>query len=149
VRSRLQLFAVPIVLAAAACATAPRPTKASLRIRSNPRAVVEGRVRDPEGRPVAGIGVRGVPRGADIPWSAWVATGCDGAFRLTLPAPASYGFELRWNTISVITTSPEDPARLDIALEPGERRDGIELVFLRALWRPLTESAPAETPSCP
>ena len=120
-----------------------------MAIRSNPRAVVEGRVRDPEGRPVAGIAVRGIPRGADIPWSAWALTGCDGAFRLTLPAPASYGFQLRWNTISVITTSPEDPARQNIVLQPGERRDGVELVFLRTLWRPLTESSPAETPSCP
>lgn len=106
-------------------------------------------MRDPEGRPVAGIAVRGVPRGADIPWSPWAVTGCDGAFRLSLPAPASYGFQLRWNTISVITASGEDPARLDVALEPGERRDGVELVFLPALWRPLTEFAPAETPSCP
>ena len=143
------LFAVPFVLASAACSTAPTPTQATLRIRSNPRAVVEGRVRDAEGRPVAGIAVRGIPRGADIPWSAWAVTGCDGAFRLTLPAPASYGFQLRWKSVSVITASPQDPARLDVTVEPGERRDGIELVFLRALWRPLTESAPAETPSCP
>ena len=106
-------------------------------------------MRDPEGRPVAGIAVRGIPRGADIPWSAWAVTGCDGAFRLMLPAPASYGFQLRWNAISVITTSREDPARQDIALGPGERRSGVELVFLGTLWRPLTESAPAQTPSCP
>jgi hypothetical protein len=138
-----------LLFAAAACAAAPRPTQASLRIRSNSPAVVEGRVRDPNGRPVAGIAVRGIPRGADIPWSAWALTGCDGVFRLTLAAPASYGFQLRWNAISVITTSREDPARQDVAVEPGQRRAGVELVFWRTLWRPLTESAPPETPSCP
>ncbi|HYX20991.1 MAG TPA: hypothetical protein VFA98_09125, partial [Thermoanaerobaculia bacterium] len=29
---------------------------------------IEGRVTDPDGEPVAGVGVRGVPRGEDIPW---------------------------------------------------------------------------------
>ena len=131
-----------------ACAGAPRPTAANLRIRANPRAVIEGRVHDPEGRPVAGIGVRAVPRGADIPWSDWVETGCDGSFRLSLPAPGSYGFQLRWKKVSVITASPRDPARLDVPVEPGERRDGIDLVFLPALWREIKESVPDETPSC-
>lgn len=98
---------------------------------------------------MAGIAVRGIPRGEDIPWSPWAVTGCDGTFRLSLAAPGSYGFQLLWNRISVITMSPQDPARLEIPLAPGERRAGVDLVFLAALWRPLTESAPVETPSCP
>jgi hypothetical protein len=138
-----------LLLGSAACASAPRPTKASLEIRANPPAVVEGRVRNPEGRPVAGIGVRGIPRGEDIPWSPWVMTGCDGTFRLTLAAPGSYGFQLLRNKTSVITASPQDPARLEIPLVPGERRGGVDLVFLEALWRSITESAAGQTPPCP
>ena len=30
---------------------------------------------------------------------------------------------------------PEDPARLNIPVEPGQRREGIELVFLREAWK--------------
>jgi len=131
-----------------ACAGAPRPTPANLRIRANPKAVIEGRVRDPEGRPVAGVGVRAIPRGADIPWSAWAETECDGSFRLSLPAPASYGFQLRWKKVSVITPSPQDPARLDVPVAPGERRGGIDLVFLPALWGEIKESVTDEMPSC-
>jgi hypothetical protein len=141
--------ALLLLLGSASCASAPRPTKASLEIRANPPAVVEGRVRNPEGRPVAGIGVRGIPRGEDIPWSPWVMTGCDGTFRLALAAPGSYGFQLLWNKTSVITASPQDPARLEIPLVPGERRGGVELVFLEALWGSITESSAVVTPPCP
>ena len=98
---------------------------------------------------MAGIGVRGIPRGEDNPWSSWVVTGCDGTFRLTLTAPGSDGFQLLWNKTSVITASPQDPARLEIPLVPGERRGGVEVVFLEALWRSITESAAIETPPCP
>ena len=55
-----------------------RRTAASRRIGANPPGFVEGRVRDPDGRPVAGIGVRGIPRGADDPV---VAAGDDGVRR--------------------------------------------------------------------
>ncbi len=45
-----------LAIAAVACATAPKPTAASLRIAKNAPAIVEGRVTDSSGRPVAGIG---------------------------------------------------------------------------------------------
>lgn len=132
-----------------ACATAPKPTAASLKIRANAPAVVEGRVRDVGGRPAAGLRVRGIPRGADTPWSPWTTTGCDGSFRLSLSAPGSYGFLLSWNATALITQSAEDPARLQVAVEPGEIVRGLELVFLGSEWGRLTEGAPADTPSCP
>ncbi|MEP6993938.1 MAG: carboxypeptidase-like regulatory domain-containing protein [Acidobacteriota bacterium] len=146
---RLGVPSLLLVFAAAACASAPRPTRASIQIRANPRATLEGRVRDPEGRPVAGIAVRGIPYGKDIPWSDWAVTECDGSFRLSLFAPSTYGFQLLWNKTSVITASREDPARLNLPLAPGERRAGIALTFLGALWKPVTASAPERTPSCP
>jgi len=146
-----RLWAVLLISSAAACASAPRPTAETLRVDANPRAIVEGRVTDPEGRPLSGVGVRGIPRGKDIPWAPWVQTGCDGSFRLPLPAPAHYAFQLLWKGLSVITESPRDPARLEIPVLPGERRGGVELVFLGELWRPVTESAwaPPEPSSCP
>jgi hypothetical protein len=131
------------------CATAPRPTEASRRIQANAPAVVEGRVQDTEGHPVAGIAVRGIPRGKDLPWSPAVETQCDGTFRLALAAPGVYGFLLRWQQVSVITPSPQDPARLEIPVAPGEQRGRVDLVFLAPLWRQITESAPSEIPSCP
>jgi len=136
------------LLVTVACAGAPRPTQANLRIRANPKAVIEGRVRDPDGRPVGKIEVRAIPRGADIPWPEWAETECDGSFRMSVAAPGSYGFQLRWKRVSVITPSPQDPARLDVPVMPGERRSGIDLVFLPAQWREITESAPEELPSC-
>ena len=56
-----------------ACATAPKPTEASRRVAANPPAIVEGIVRDESGKPVAGIGVRGIPGGkqrymVSVPW---------------------------------------------------------------------------------
>lgn len=136
-------------LAASGCATAPKVTAATRRIEANPRAVVEGRVRDLDGRPVAGIGVRGIPRGADIPWAPAVPTGCDGRFRLSLAAPGYYGFLLLWEGRSVVTADPRDPARVEISVVPGQTVSGVELVFLGDEWRAISEAAPADTPSCP
>ncbi len=133
----------------AACATPPKPTAGSLRIGANAPAVVEGRVRDAGGRPAAGLRVRGIPRGADIPWSPWTTSGCDGSFRLSLAAPGSYGFLLAWKDAALITPSAEDPALLQVAVEPGQTVRGVELVFLESEWKLLTETAPADTPSCP
>lgn len=133
----------------AACATAPKPTAAMRVVAVNAPAVVEGRVRDEGGRPAAGLRVRGIPRGGDIPWSPWTTAGCDGSFRLSVAAPGSYGFLLAWNETALITSSPEDPALLQIAVEPGQTVRGVELVFLGSEWRRLTETAPEDTPSCP
>jgi hypothetical protein len=124
-----------------ACAAAPKPTAEMLRVEAQPRATVEGRVTDAEGRPVAGISVRGIPRGRDIPWLPWTVTGCDGSYRLTLAAPAHYAFQVLWRGRSVITEDPRDPARVEVGLLPGERRTGVDLVFLPALWRPVTGAA--------
>ena len=136
-------------VAATACATAPKVTATTRRIEANPRAVVEGRVRDLDGRPVAGIGVRGIPRGAAIPWAPPVPTACDGTFRLPLPAPGSYGFLLMWNGEGVVTSDPRDPALVEIAVAPGQTVTGIELLFLADEWRAISAAAPADTPSCP
>ena len=141
--------AVLAVLASLACATAPKVTAATRRISANPRAVVEGRVRDVDGRAAAGIGVRGIPRGADIPWAPPATTACDGTFRLSLPAPGSYGFLLMWNGESVVTSDPRDPALVEIAVAPGLRVSGVELLFLGEEWRAISGAAPADTPSCP
>jgi hypothetical protein len=142
-------LASAVGVACVSCATAPTPTEASRRIAANAPAIVEGRVRDVNGRPVGGIAVRGIPRGADIPWSPAVKTQCDGSFRLSLAAPADYGFLLRWQDVTVITPSPQDPARLNVAVLPGSLREGVDLVFLAPSWRQTVESAPAEIPSCP
>ena len=132
------------------CATAPKVTAATRRISANPPAVVEGRVRDLDGRPVAHIGVRGLPRGADIPWAPAASTECDGRFRLTLPAPGDYGFLLVWNGESVVTSDPRDPALIELSVSPGRTVTGIELVFLGDEWRTINPpAAPADTPSCP
>ena len=131
------------------CAAAPKVTAATKRISANPRAVVAGRVRDEDGRPVAGIGVRGIPRGADIPWSPAAPTACDGTFRLTLAAPGDYGFLLTWNGEAVVTADPRDPALLQLSVAPGQTVEGIELTFLGDQWRAISAAAPADTPSCP
>jgi hypothetical protein len=130
-----------LLLASIACASPPRATEASKRIRANPPAIVEGRVVDTEGKPVAGVGVRGVPRGKDIPWYPPATTQADGTFRLRLAAPGSYGFYLISGGEVVITDDPREPARLDVPLAPGETRRGLELIFLRA----QREKAAAET----
>ena len=132
-----------------ACATAPKQTDASRRVAANPPAIVEGRVRDADGKPVAGIGVRGIPGGKDIPWSPVALTGCDGSFRLSLPAPASYTFLLLWHGTGVITPDPEDPSRTSVSAAPGQVIKGVDLVFLASQWRDVTKSTPATTSSCP
>jgi hypothetical protein len=121
----------------AACATPPRPTQASLALAANERAVAEGRVTDRQGRPVAAIGVRGLPRGKDPGWSPAAVTDSEGRFRLALIAPAEYGFLLSWNGRTVITPEEDDPSRLRIAVSPGEHRAGIELLYLREAWETL------------
>ncbi|HEY1434167.1 MAG TPA: hypothetical protein VGG65_02270 [Thermoanaerobaculia bacterium] len=93
---------------------------------------------------MAGIGVRGIPRGEDIPWVAPVRTDRDGRFRLVLPAPAAYGFLLSWNTTAVITPAPDDPSLVAVALEPGGRAEDVALVFDEAAWRLATAAAPDE-----
>ena len=137
-----------LVLLSAACATAPTPTAASRRIRANPRATVLGRVRDAEGRPAAGLSVRGIPRGADIPWSPWATTECDGTFRLTLFAPGGYTFLLGWKGVAVETSDPRDPAMTQVEVQPGQSVSGVELMFLPPEWQRISDSAPADTPSC-
>jgi hypothetical protein len=149
VSRHIRLLFCAIGVAAVACATAPRPTPESLRIGANTPAIVEGHVRDRDGRPVAGITVRGIPRGRDIPWSPPATTQCDGSFCLRLAAPGSYSFLLGWKGIAVMTPAPEDPVRLLIDLMPGEKRADIDLEFLGPEWGRVTDSAPAETPSCP
>jgi hypothetical protein len=75
-----------------------------------------------------------MPRGRDIPWAPPAVTDAEGRFRLTVCAPATYGFFLRWEGRTVITPRNDDPARLEVAVAPGERRAGIELFFLREAW---------------
>jgi hypothetical protein len=120
-----------------ACTAPPRPTPESLALAANARATVEGRVTDREGHPVAAIGVRGLPRGRDAGWSAAAVTDSEGRFRLSLVAPARYGFLLSWQGRTVITSDKDDPARMNIAVSPGENRGGIQLVFLREDWEKL------------
>jgi hypothetical protein len=132
----------------AACASAPKVTEATKRLASNPRAVIDGVVRDETGRPVAGIGVRGVPRGKDIPWAPPVTTDCAGHFRLALPAPAGYAFQLYWNGRSVATDDSADPLLVDVVLRPGEERSGLELTLLRGRWESVTGESPGSPASC-
>jgi hypothetical protein len=132
----------------AACASAPKVTEATKRVASNPRAIVEGVVRDETGREVAGIGVRGVPRGKDIPWAPPVTTDCAGRFRLLLPAPGGYAFQLYWNGRSVATDDPADPLLVDLVLRPGEERKGLELTLLRGRWEFVTGESPGGSAGC-
>jgi len=132
-----------------ACASPPRPRDAALRIAKNPPAVVEGRVTDPSGRPVAGVGVRGIPRGEDIPWAAPAITDCDGRFRLSLPAPAAYAFLLYWKDTAVLTPDSDDPSNVAVPVQPGQAVSGVALVFDTQAWRRATDAAPQSTPSCP
>jgi hypothetical protein len=136
-QTRRALPALLCALLSTACATPPRPAPESLALSANARATVEGRVIDRQGRPVAAIEVRGLPRGKDAGWSPPAVTDSEGRFRLSLIAPAEYGFLLCWNGRTVITPEASDPARLRIAVLPGQRRDGIEILFLRDAWEQL------------
>ncbi len=131
-RRRAGLLA--IALAAAACATAPRPTAEAVRRSANARAVVEGRVSDTAGYPVAGVVVWGLPRDKDLGWSAPAVTDDGGRFRLSLVAPGDYGFLLGWRGISVVTGSPDDPSRFPLTVRPGDRKSGVALLFRREAW---------------
>jgi protocatechuate 3,4-dioxygenase beta subunit len=122
---------------AVACVTPPRPAPETVALAANARAIVEGRVTDREGHPVAAIGVQGLPRGKDAGWSAAGVTDSEGRFRLSLVAPAEYGFLLSWRGRTVITPEDADPAHLRVAVLPGQRREGIALLFLRDAWEKL------------
>jgi hypothetical protein len=141
------LVALSITLVA--CATAPKPRAAAQRIAKNPPATIEGRVTDPDGRPVAGVGVRGVPRGEDIPWWPEAQTNCDGRFSLKVAAPAAYGFLLSWRGVAVMTSEPDDPAMTPVSAAPGVTIGGVHLVFDAAAWRKTGAADPPEVPSCP
>ncbi len=125
------------ILFCCTCATPPRPTEGARKLSENEPAIVEGRVMDRAGRPVAGIRVQALPRGKDIKWSKPATTDSQGRFRLSLFAPAAYGFVLSWRGITVITPEAEDPARLQITVQPGEHREGVELLFLREAWEKI------------
>jgi hypothetical protein len=133
--------AVLLLLLAAACASPPPPTAAAKRIARNPKAVVEGRVTDEDGRAVAGVLVQAIPGGRDIQWADAAPTDASGHFRLSLDAPADYAFMIFDGPVAVVTSSPRDPARVRVALQPGEIRKGIELTYLSS------ERKQAATPS--
>jgi len=127
-----RVFCFAIV--ACACATRPRPTAETLERSANPRAIVEGRVRDVGGHAVAGVSVQGLPREKDLAWSPSSVTDAEGRFHVELAAPGEYGFLISWKGITVVTPREDDPARLLVRVGPGERRAGIELVFHRVEW---------------
>jgi hypothetical protein len=125
------------------CVTPPRPTEASRRIAANPRASIDGVLRDRGGAPVVGIEVQALPRGKDIPWSPGAVTDANGRFRLSVYAPADYGFVLWRSGIAVVTSDQSDPGRARVAVEPGEAKRGIELTFPRRAWESLAATAVA------
>ena len=119
---------------ATACVSTPRPTDEAVRRSANARAVVEGRVSDPEGRPVSGLAVWGLPRDKDLGWSAPAVTDGDGRFRLSLYAPGNYAFLIAWKGITVVTPRADDPSRALVLINPGDRKSGVALVFRREEW---------------
>ena len=129
---RVSLFAVAC---AVACVSAPPPTAGMRETAKNAPARVEGRVIDAEGRAVAGLTVEAIPRGKEIPWSPGATTDAQGRFLLSLAAPGVYGFVLTKGDRAVVTDDPRDPSRVVVELRPGDRRTGIELVFLREEWK--------------
>lgn len=118
----------------AGCASRPRPTAEAVRRGTNPPAIVEGRVVDPQGHPVAGVTVWGLPRDKDVGWSAPSVTDDRGKFRLTLVAPGDYGFLIARQGITVVTPRKDDPSRVLVALVPRDKRTGVDLVFRREEW---------------
>jgi hypothetical protein len=125
---------IAILAFAAACATRPRPTAGTLVRSANPRAIVEGRVRDGRGNAVPGVSVQGLPREKDLAWSPACVTDTEGRFHLELVAPGDYGFLVSWKGITVVTPREDDPSRVLVRVVPGERRRGLELVFHREEW---------------
>jgi hypothetical protein len=138
---RLALVAGGLVIAAA-CATRPRPTAESVARAANPRAVVEGRVVDADGEPLAGVSVRGLPREKEVGWSPPSVTDALGRFRLELVAPGEYGFLAWLDGVTVVGPRKDDPSRVVVHLAPGDHRTGIELVFRREEWERARRSAP-------
>ena len=132
---------VPIVLSAFACVSPPRPTAAARALEANARAIVEGRVVDTEGRPVPGLRVEAIPRGKDIPWAPPATTDSAGRFTLELFAPAEYGFVLTNGNRTTVTDDPRDPSHVHVAVRPGERRKGVELLFLREERRAIERTS--------
>ena len=126
--------AVPLLVAATACVTAPRPTDEAVRRSANPPAVVEGRVSDPEGRPVSGVAVWGLPRDKDLGWSDPSVSDGAGRFRLSLVTPGAYGFLISWKGITIVTPRADDPSRTLVLISPGDRKSGVALVFRREEW---------------
>jgi hypothetical protein len=126
--------AAALLLAAGACVSAPRPTDEAIRRSANPPADVEGRVVDPQGRPVSGVAVWGLPRDKDLGWSIPAVTDAAGRFRLTLVTPGSYGFLLSWKGITIVTPRADDPSRTLVSVGPGDRKSGVALVFRRENW---------------
>jgi hypothetical protein len=135
----MKTFLSLFMLLGVACVSAPPPTAGMRAVAGNPPARVEGRVVDAQGRPVPNLYVEGIPRGKDIPWSPGATTDSDGRFILFLAAPGSYGFVLTEGDRTVVTDDPHDPSRVVIEVRPGQRRDGIELVFLREERRKILE----------
>jgi hypothetical protein len=127
------------VLLCGACATRPSPTREAVRRSVNPPAIVEGRVVDPQGAPIAGVSVKGLPRDKDLGWSPASITDGGGRFRLELVAPGEYGFLLSWNGVAVVTPRADDPSRILVKVGPGERRGGVEIVFRRDEWERRAE----------
>lgn len=123
-----------LVLAVSACVTPPRPTDEAVRRSVNPPAFVEGRVSDPEGRPVSGVAVWGLPRDKDLGWSEPSVTDSAGRFRLSLVAPGAYGFLIGWKGITIVTPRADDPSRTLVSVAPGDRKSGVALVFRREEW---------------
>jgi hypothetical protein len=123
-----------LLLFAGACVTAPRPTDEAIRRSANRPADVEGRISDPEGRPVSGVAVWGLPRDKDLGWSNPAVTDDAGRFRLSLVAPGAYGFLISWKGITVVTPRADDPSRTLVSVGPGDRRSGVALVFRREEW---------------
>lgn len=129
-----RLFLCALAAVVCGCATRPQPTPETVRRSANPRAIVEGRVVDPRGAPVAGVSVRGLPREKEVAWTAPSVTDVQGRFRVELVAPGQYGFVLSWKGITIVTPFEDDPSRVLLRLAPGERRSGIELLFRREEW---------------
>jgi hypothetical protein len=136
----MKTFLSLLMLLGVACVSAPPPTAGMRETAKNPPARVEGRVTDTDGRPVANLFVEGIPRGKEIPWSPGARTDAEGRFALSLAAPGAYGFVLTEGDRTVVTDDPRDPSRVVIEVRPGERRDGIELVFLRDERRKILET---------
>jgi hypothetical protein len=130
-RSRVRLAGALAILLVAGCVSPPRPTTDAVRRSRNPTALVEGVVRDPAGRPVAGVSVHGLPREKDLLWSPASVTDADGRFRLVLDAPGEYGFLIYSGGVTVVTPRSDDPSRTTVSLRPADHRTGIALVFRR------------------